>query len=294
MKTQSIGVSVVMPAYCAEKTIERAINSVLSQSYRELELIVIDDASTDTTYEIAKQYEDRDSRVHILQNKKQLGVSASRKKGITAAKYPLIAFLDSDDIWKTDKLALQVDVLMNDPDCAICFTASNFINDTGMSSAYILHAPNKVTYRELLQQNVISCSSVLVRKEDLLKYPMPDVDMIHEDYAVWLHLLHEYPYATGIDKPLLIYQVSATSKSGKKVKAAKMQWNTYRYCKVPLGRACVSFVIYAIRNVKKYMAINQQMTEEGSEHISEDLKSTNQFAAEQEVAECVAGNAREN
>lgn len=287
MERQTVGVSVIMPAYCAERTIQRAVVSVLSQSHLYLELIIIDDASTDSTYRIIKQYAEKDTRVHILQNEKRLGVAASRQKGILTAQYPLIAFLDSDDAWEPDKLSQQVDVLIKDPHCALCFTASKFISDTGQASTYVLHAPNKVTYKELLNQNVISCSSVLVRREDMLKCPMPDEAMIHEDYAAWLHLLRQYPYATGLDKPLLIYQVSATSKSGKKVKAAKMQWNTYRYCKVPLGRACISFVIYAMRNVKKYTAIHWQMTEEDGEHRSEILSVANQRATKQQAEDVI-------
>lgn len=257
----AIGVSVVMPAYCAEHTIHRAMTSVLRQSYQKWELIVVDDASTDRTLEVAEQYAAKDSRIHILHSEKNIGVSVSRQKGIMAAQYPLIAFLDSDDMWEEEKLERQVKVLAEDPNCALCFTASRFINDTGRSSAYILHAPERVTYKALLRQNVISCSSVLARRRDLLQHPMPDIAMIHEDYAVWLSLLQQYPYAAGIDEPLLIYQVSASSKSGRKAQAAKMQWNTYRYCKLPLGKACVCFMAYAMRNVKKYLSIYRQMAQ---------------------------------
>lgn len=259
MEQHDRSVSVVMPAYCAERTIKRAITSVLLQSHCQLELIVIDDASTDDTFSIVQECAMQDSRIHILHNKKNLGVSLSRQKGILAAKYKLIAFLDSDDVWEPNKLAQQIDVLVNDPDCALCFTSSQFINEIGQRSEYILHAPAKVTYKDLLKQNVVSCSSVLVRREDLLKTPMPDFPMIHEDYAVWLNLLQKYPYARGIDKPLLTYQISSTSKSGQKMKAAKMQWNTYRYCQLPFFKAGFSFFSYAFRNLKKYAEIKRQM-----------------------------------
>lgn len=80
MEHQSVGVSVIMPAYCAEKTIQRAILSVLSQSHHNLELIIINDASTDSTDTIIKQFAKEDARIHILQNEKRLGVAASRQK----------------------------------------------------------------------------------------------------------------------------------------------------------------------------------------------------------------------
>ena len=108
---------------------------------------------------------------------------------------------------------------------------------------------------ELLCQNIVSCSSTLVKKECLLRHPMKDDRMIHEDLAAWLAVLDETPYAVGVDEPLLLYRVSKSGKSGNKFKAAKMQWRTYRAANVPFFTAAISFLRYAVRGVVKYASI---------------------------------------
>ena len=256
---QETGVSVIMPAYNSETTISRAVDSVLGQTHALLELILVDDCSTDKTREIMEQYAKRDPRVRVVQNKENCGVSLSRSHGIEEAKYNWICFLDSDDFWRAEKLERQLDVLEKDGEAVLCFTASAFIDDAGHSSDYILHAPEKVTFQELLYQNVISCSSVMVRRDWIKKCPVFRDKWIHEDYACWLTILKEVPYALGVDEPLLIYQVSADSKSGDKKKAVLMQLKTYRHIGLPLWKTAVCFTGYLFRGLRKHMSIKGQM-----------------------------------
>ncbi len=253
-----MGVSVIMPAYNAAKTLEQSVRSVCSQSFQDWELIILDDGSKDDTLAIAGKLAAEDSRIRLCPNQKNMGVSATRNRGVSLAQHELIAFLDSDDIWKPEKLEKQVACLENQPDAALCFTASAFIFEDGRPSDSLLTVPEKVTRKDLLKQNVISCSSVLARRRDLLDDPMPDGTNLHEDYAVWLSLLGRYPYAVGVNEAMLVYRVSTGSKSGNKVKAAKMQWRTYRYCRIGLFRSAVSFVSYAWRSVRKYRSIYRQ------------------------------------
>lgn len=263
-ETDPDGISVVMPAYNAAKTIGRAIESVLEQTYGCLELIVIDDCSTDGSLEIARTYAERDERIRILRHEINEGVSAARNRGVNAAQYSWIAFLDSDDYWLPTKLEAQMCAVSKNENCALCFTASAFIDSKGHSSDYVLQVPERVTYARLLSQNIISCSSVLARREDLLAHPMACNPMIHEDYAVWLSLLKEYPCALGVNEPLLVYQVSTESKSGNKLRAARMQWNTYRYCQLSVARSVIHYSAYAMRNMKKYRSIRRVMKKQGT------------------------------
>lgn len=252
---KSVGVSVIMPAYNAEKTIGKAIESVLAQTYPKLELIIIDDCSTDNTQKIYKQYLEMDTRVQILLNKQNMGVGYCRNYGIKLARYPWIAFLDSDDMWEHNKLEKQYAVLMQHPSISICFTGSSFIDEYGNRCKYIMRVPKRIEYTDLLKQNLISCSSVLTKKSVLLRHPMINDPMIHEDFAVWLRILREEQYAVGIDEPLLIYRLCKNSKSGNKLRAAKMQWRTYRSVGVKLPEAVYYFIIYALRSLKKYFYI---------------------------------------
>ena len=250
------GVSVVMPAYNSVSTIHRAIDSVLGQSYCNWELIVVDDCSNDETATIIEKYSRDYDQIRIIRNETNSGVAVSRNRGVQAAEKEWIAFLDSDDYWEVDKLEQQFGMINNYPDMKLCFTGSAFIDINGRKSDFILHVPEKITYEELLNQNVISCSSVLVKKDLMTKYPMNLHKEIHEDFVTWLNVLKEVPYAVGVDKPLLIYQLSAKSKSGNKLKAAKMQWNSYRLSKIPMMKAISCFAKYAYRNVMKYKAIS--------------------------------------
>ncbi len=247
-------ISVIMPAFNAAQTIAASIESVLNQTHSDLELIVIDDCSTDQTAEIVRRYE-KDARVRFLQNETNSGVSLTRNRGVRAARYDWIAFLDSDDTWAPEKLSRQLEAANEHPECALFFTSTAYIDENGTRSDYVLHAPEKVYRKELLSQNVVSCSSTLVSKERLLKHPMKNDRMIHEDLATWLAILNETPYAVGIDEPLLIYRISKSGKSGNKWKAAKMQWRTYRAAEIPLLTSLTSFVRYAVRGVRKYAAI---------------------------------------
>jgi teichuronic acid biosynthesis glycosyltransferase TuaG len=249
-----VGISVVMPAYNAEKTIERAIRSVLSQNYEPLELLVIDDCSKDGTVALVQSLAAADSRLRLLRNPRNLGVSGTRRHGVDQAKYDYIAFLDSDDYWESNKLQRQMERMLAQ-NARLSYTGSAFIDEDGNRSGYVLQVPEKVDFAQLLKQNVISCSSVIVSRELIQAHPMKDDRMIHEDYASWLGILKEIPFAVGLNEPLLVYQVSMGSKSGNKFKAAKMQWRTYRVAGIPPLTAAVSFCAYAVRNLKKYSGI---------------------------------------
>jgi len=254
------GISVVMPAYNAEGTIGKAIESVLAQTYVNLELIVVNDRSADSTEKVVSSFCAADQRVRLITNEKNSGVAVSRNVGVAAARYPWIAFLDSDDYWLPEKLERQMKALGAHPECSISFTATAYLKPCGSFSPYVLNAPDKVTREDILKQNVISCSSVVVKKEALLRCPMPNDRRLHEDYAVWLEILKpesgkDVPYALGVNEPLLVYRLSPTGKSGNKRKAAEMQWRTYRYCRIPLLKAMWCFLVYTIRNVRKYRKI---------------------------------------
>ena len=221
-------VSVIMPAYNAERYVGAAISSVINQAFRDWELLVVDDCSTDTTAEIAQRFAAEDSRVTVLQNEKNMGVTASRNRAIAQAESEWIAFLDSDDLWREDKLEKQMDLVQTNKDAILTYTASAFMDENGNPYGYVMEAQPKITYRELLCKNLLSCSSVMVRRDWILRYPMSG-DGMHEDYASWLQMLRELPCAYGVNEPLLIYRLSKTSKSGSRVKSAKMIYRTYRF-----------------------------------------------------------------
>lgn len=247
-------ISVIMPTYNAERFITDSIKSIINQSYQSWELIVIDDCSTDGTAEIIESFSD--TRIHYYKCEENLGVAQARNFGISKATGEWIAFLDSDDLWAPTKLEKQVSFLEKNETVSFVFTASAFINENGDRLSYILPAPKKVTSKELLKQNVLSCSSILIAKKHLVNNPFPICKLIHEDYVSWLKILDEIDVAYGINEPLLIYRVSSGSKSGNKLKAAKMQWNAYKEYGLNVVQRAYYMAFYAANGLKKYRKIS--------------------------------------
>lgn len=249
--TNSIGlISVIMAAYNAERTIAQAIESVLAQTYGNLELLVIDDCSSDQTVVIVNKFARNDARVCLIQNEKNLGVSYTRKHGLQKANGEWVAILDSDDAWAPDKLQKQVN-LQAKTGAELLFTGSAFMDADGNEIDWYLHAPATLTYRQLLKQNLLSNSSALVKKELYEKHYAVG-DAMHEDFAIWLGILKDGRKAYGVDEPLLIYRLDQHSKSGNKVKAAMMNWNTYRYVGLNPFAAFYYECWYVLKGLLKY------------------------------------------
>lgn len=247
-------VSIIMPVYNCEKYIEDAINSVIAQTYKFWELIVIDDGSKDNTVRIIEELCNKDYRIKFYRNERNLGVSETRNKGIALANSEWIAFLDSDDMWEDSKLEKQIK-LSNKLDAEFVFTGSSFINECGDNYKGILKVPEKINYKKLRTHNVISCSSVLIKKKFFKDIQMEKDDM-HEDYAVWLKVLRSGVCAYGINEPLLVYRISPNSKSGKKIKTIKMTYKVFRF--IGMNQISSSYFMcrHVMGSIKKYTNIS--------------------------------------
>ncbi|NLI92082.1 MAG: glycosyltransferase family 2 protein [Peptococcaceae bacterium] len=251
-------VSVIMPAYNSEKYIEKAISSVLSQSYSNFELIVVDDGSRDDTAIIVSEIAGRDKRIQFFRNQKNSGVSETRNFGISQAKGDWIAFLDSDDMWAPGKLEKQIKLIKNKEHANLLFTGSSFIDENDNPYSFMLKIPEEIKYKDLLKQNIISCSSVLLNKQLLAEYKMERNDL-HEDYALWLKILRNENYAYGINEPLLIYRLSKNSKTGNKMKSAKMTFMVYRHVGLNFFQSVYYMLFYTIKSFKKYSKIKSSV-----------------------------------
>ena len=245
-------VSIVMPTYNAVKYIQGAVESVLRQTYTDWELLIVDDGSTDGTEQMIQNLIKMDERVKLVKNRENIGVAETRNRGVELAKGEWIAFLDSDDIWHPNKLQEQLELYQRNG-MPFIFTGSGFMDENGKLLNYELSVPQIIGYKELLKQNVISCSSVLIKKELAKKYPMEHSEKMHEDFAVWLSILkQEHIKAAGVNKPLLIYRISEKSKSGNKWKASVMTFRVYRYIGLSIIPAVYYWLCYVCRSVKKY------------------------------------------
>lgn len=241
-------VSVVMPAYNCEKYIGQAIRSVLEQTV-SLELIIVEDKSGDGTEAVICEFLD-DERVIYISNDVNSGVAASRNTGIDLARGKYIAFLDSDDYWTSDKLERQV-TFMEKGNKVLSSTGRELIDENGVSTGRVIGIPDVICYKDLLKGNVLNTSGVMVLASVAKKYKMVQ-DHLHEDYIMWLSILKEYKVAYGINEPMLKYRVMKGTKSGNKLKSAKMTFGVYRYIGLNLPVAIYYFCHYAINGVRKY------------------------------------------
>lgn len=217
-------VSVIMPAYNCGRYIAKAVESVKRQEV-EWELIIIDDASTDDTESKLAVYKE-DKRIHYIRNHKNQGVAKSRNRGCNCAKGEYIAFLDADDWWKKGKLKKQLEKIIV-LDEVFCFTGRELFDQNGKSKGKIIKAKERIHYADLLKTNSIACSSVLVKREIMLEFPM-EHDELHEDYLTWLRILKKYHTACGINEPLLCTRLTENGKSRKKWDSFRMTYGVYR------------------------------------------------------------------
>lgn len=241
-------ISVVIPVYNGERYIRTAIESVLRQEV-PTEIIIINDGSNDGTERIIQEFKDIHN-VYYYNNEHNLGAAASRNKGVLLSKGEYVAFLDADDWWEDDKLKKQLAKLKREK-AVICSTARELVDIHGKLTGKCIPVHEKITYRMLLFQNEINCSSVLLCRNVALEFPMEHEDC-HEDYITWLKILKKYKFACAVNEPLLKYRWSNQGKSGNKIKSAFMTLKTYRRIGFGWIRTIGYFSCYALNGVRKY------------------------------------------
>jgi len=218
-------VSVVMPAWNAAATLERAVRSVLGQTYRRLELILVDDGSTDGTWPLASALAEGDRRIHAVRMDANRGVAAARNRGIALARGECIAFLDSDDWWHPPKLERQVHH-MRTSGAAIVYAPYDRVDRTGRVLATV-RPPPVARHADMLRGNRIgNLTGIYDRRIGDGRF----LPVGHEDYAFWLELVRRAGWAACVPggDPLACYQVHDGSLSADKWRAARWQWRIYR------------------------------------------------------------------
>lgn len=236
-------VSVITAAFNSSFFIGDTIKSVQAQTYKEWELLIVDDHSDDSTTQIVEQFEKSDNRIRLIRHQQNAGPATSRNTGIGAAKGRYIAFLDSDDLWLPDKLKHQID-FMQKHECVLSFTGYKKIDENGNPLSAMLDVPDRIDYQKLLLTNVIGNLTAMYDVGKLEKVYLPVVP--HEDYALWLKILKKGHEAYGLNECLALYRVRANSVSRNKLRAASYQWRVYREIeKLPLHKSIICFFRYA-------------------------------------------------
>ena len=245
-------VSIITPCYNADKYIEATIKSVLSQTYKNWEMVIVEDASSDNSFDVISQYVEKDNRIKLIQNSSNIGAASSRNKAIEYASGKYIAFLDSDDIWFSDKLEKQIMLMKND-NIIMSYSAYETI-DKEEHTIGCFSVPSKVTYADMLKTSTIGTLTMVYDAEVIGKCYFKECG--HEDYVVKLEILKKIPYAQGINETLAKYRILDTSLSSNKFRAAKWQWYIYREVeKLSLSRSIYYFIHYAYHGIIKYKKV---------------------------------------
>lgn len=243
-------VSIIMPCYNAADYIKASIDSVVAQTYRNWELIIVDDCSTDISPEIIRQQ--TDSRIRMIENSANCGAAVSRNKAIEAAAGRWIAFLDSDDLWEQDKLSKQLQ-FMTQADAPFSFTHYSVLNNRDEWVTDFTPAKDVYSYTTILKHCYIGCSTVIYDRERLGKVYMPADAAKREDFACWLSILRSGVNATCFHECLTTYRVHSNSVSSNKFKMARYQWNVYRKTeKLSWLRSLYYMAYWAVLGVLKY------------------------------------------
>ena len=259
-------VSVVVPVYRAEGYVAETIAMVIRQSYKEWELLLIDDCSPDHSAEIirdilknytcknllakwrsermteqgqkspawqqgirsAEEYTDGTGRRIVLVCKeKNEGAAAARNTGLSMAQGRYIAFLDADDVWFPEKLDRELR-FMRDKRAGFVFTAYEFGDEKAHPTGKVVHVPESLTYRRALSRTVIFTTTVMFDRKIIPDKLMRMPMVESEDTATWWQILREGYTAYGLDKTLAIYRRPQKSLSSNKFTAIRRIWNLYR------------------------------------------------------------------
>lgn len=210
----SFVVSVIIPAYNAERTILETIASVQQQTFSDFEIIVINDGSTDRTLELVQGIQDERVKIFSYENG---GLPVARNRGISRAKGEFIAFIDADDIWTSDKLELQVALLQQHPEAGVAYSWSRFMNERGELS-YVVddrHIEGNVYEKLLLNNFLNNGSSLLVRREAIESAGKFDPTLKScEDWDFYLRLAAKWSFVL-VPKPQILYRQSSTAMTSK-------------------------------------------------------------------------------
>lgn len=249
-------VSVLTPAKNAQRWIAGAIGSVRAQTFTDWEMIVVDDGSTDGTFETALEAAGGDTRVQVLRSQKGMGAGGARNTALDAAQGRYIAFLDADDLWDTEKLAEQTAAMAAQ---GWVFSWASYRVQKVDTEGHLAPAPHPVrrarthaTRKDLLSKRApIGCLTAIYDTHAFGKVPMSTIPK-RQDFVLWATLMakaeKEGWAVGGIDTPLATYRHRGDSLSGNKWDAARMQWRALvDQCGVGRVEAIGLFLSYAAR-----------------------------------------------
>jgi teichuronic acid biosynthesis glycosyltransferase TuaG len=254
-------ISIIIPNFNTEKYLVEAIESVLTQNYKNWELIIVDDHSTDKSVEIIKQYSNKYENIHFYQTPKNSGGPATpRNVGIDKSNGIYIAFLDSDDTWFPNRLEFHVDFMLRE-NALFTSTLRHEFHDPGQMRNIIKDTMQLKVYsfKRLLKKNLIDTSAVIIHKDligNIRFNPAKELIAI-EDFDFWIQILTKYP-----DERIIVpqvetinYRLTGENISGAKFKMAKKFICILKKHNIPLTWRLYYFFNYSVQSLIYYFGL---------------------------------------
>lgn len=218
-------ISIITPSFNSEKFISDTIQSVKNQTYQNWEMIIVDDGSTDRTVSIIEEFL-HDNRIQLHRLDKNSGTGVARNTAISIAKGRYIAFLDSDDLWKPDKLQKQVEFMVskNQP---FTFSYYECIDEEGKALEKIIQAPKILTYQQLFWSNWVGNLTGIYDVNFFGKIAISSARK-RQDWRMWLTILKKIKMAEPIPESLAIYRIRENSISASKTELLRHNYKVYR------------------------------------------------------------------
>ena len=217
-------VSIIMPTYNCAKFIKETIESVLNQTYENWELVIVDDCSNDNTEEVVERFNDKRIKYHKLE--KNSGAAVARTTAMKMATGNYMEFLDSDDLWKKDKLEKQLDFMKKNNYNFTC-TAYEQIDEEGNKLNKVIKTKKKANYNRILLDCPVGNSTVVYNVDNLGKFEVPNIRKRNDD-ALWLQILKKEKFIYGMPDVLMEYRIRNNSISSNKLSLIKYHWQLYR------------------------------------------------------------------
>lgn len=242
-------VSIITPAYNAEKFIAQSIDSVIAQTYTDWEMIIVNDCSKDNTINIVNQYDDK--RIKLINLTENKGAANAWNVAFQKVKGEYIAFLDSDDVWLETKLEEQIK-FMRDNHYVFTFTSYDWIDENSKSLNKVIKISKMKDFSRTMKNTNIGLLTVMLDRKEIGDISVKPIKL-NWDYYLWGIILRRGYKAYGYNKVLAHYRIVSNSASRNKYKHAKAVWRLYYHeLKIPLFKSMYYFLCYLLNSVKRY------------------------------------------
>ena len=250
-------VSIILPIYNCDKYVRHTIESVLNQDYKNWELLVVNDASTDNSLDEVMKYAKEDSRIKVQSLKTNKGVSAARNAALEHADGRYVAFIDADDLWAKNKLSSQI-VFMKKHNAGLSHTAYAYLTENGhVRERGQVNVDECIDLKRYMQTTQIGMSTVMIDREKIEDIQFPNDRELCEDARLWIKYMKRGEKFYGLNKIMLLYRIRQNQLSQRK---DKMAWHALKRLMnekslSPIERISV-YAKYACNAIKKYTSKN--------------------------------------